>query len=351
MNSTATDSASPTVMPKQPLVSVSTGHSSQSIGTGAIAGIVVAIVLITLICGALVFFCRPSKRRRRDSTEVPAHELENPDFMTEKDINVTAVEINGPMTPPDEMDATAMFECTSKHELAAESMCTELESPSPCRPELPSLGHELPTPELASQGTEHRRSGVSSPDPSPIRSRIASAVLHSPATGWAQSGEPSPESDLISIGSPGPEPTWLGGGMLSRRLSQRPPFQRMDSFEAVSATPTRMRSVHGRTDSSNSGPMAQTPTRASLHGRFGSEDPVGSWDTESAGPSGAYYGHSRAQATLSPLLHSSSHEEARSAMSSPEAGSVRSGLTSPPPFNTMFEESRDSSLDISKSSQ
>ncbi len=349
-NSTTTGSSS-TTGTKQPQVAVSTGHNSQSIGAGAIAGIVIAIVLVTLTCGALVFYCRPSRRRRKTAADSPfprhALELDTPYYTEKKDVNVTAVETDYPMTPPDEIDGTA---AELKHELDAEPIPrTELESPPLLEAhELPSPGLEPRATELASQGRGQRRLGTLSPDPSPIKSRMSTASSSTP-TGWTTSGNPSPEEvGPVSVPSPGAGPTRTGGGTSLRR----PTYQRMVTYEAESATLTQLREVHRRSDSSSSGPSVSTPTQRFSHGRFGSEDSADSWEKrmELASPLGSYHGPSRAHATSSPLLPSTSHDEARSTMSSPAGGSVRSGLMSPPPFTTEFEKSGQSSLDVSKSS-
>ena len=287
------------------------------------------------------------------------------DIMTDKKFpNVGTQETDCPMTPPAEVQGS--------NPLAS----VELElggTPIPGRPELESP--KPWTPELASQKTEQRRLGMSSPDPSPIRSRIPSTVMPSPVTAWAASGEPSPEAELGSATSTNPEMGWT-------ESRQRPSFPRMDSSEAESAALPRRRplplsiqqqtgsldsdsgwsragmppvSVFRRTDSSSSGPWAHAPGRISVHGKLGSDALGTSWDTKMgmgmAGPSGAYYGASRAQATPSPLLPSTGHEEARSAMSSPEIGSDLSGLISPELSHRRFEDSRESSVDVPRSAR
>ena len=383
-NSTTTDSTS-TPAPKQPQVSVSTGHGSQSIGTGAIAGIVVGIVLIALVCGALVFYCRPSRRRRKGSVEVPAYptsprnaaEVEGSHFtnaLGEKFIDITQVETDCPMTPPDEIDDRALFppgrEAASKYELSAEVISpSELESPNP---DLPSPCNEFPTSELAAQGTAQRRSGLSSLDREPMRSRITASRLSSSMTEWASSGKPSPESDLISPASPmsgleRPVPIHRPGYQrmdsseaesASSSMPRRPvprPHQRTDSFESESGrTGDGMPSspLHNRADSSSSGPWRMLGRR-SIHGRLGSKDSIDSMGArmEQASLSGTYYGPSRAQASPSPLLESANYEEARSAMSSPDMSSDRSALISPGPISKTFENSSEASLDISRRSQ
>lgn len=381
MNSTTTDSTSPVTGPKQPQVSVSTSHGSQAIGTGAIAGIVIAIVLVTLICGALVFYCRPSRRRRKHSVEMSATprnmpELADPQFSDtmadKKFVDITTQETDSPMTPAVEVEGFGLPAPRDRgnHELGGVPR-SELESPKPYeRLELPS-SNEMP--ELASQKLVQRRSGTASPDSGPIRSRITSAILQSPTTDWVPSGEPSPEAELASAASPGPEPSWKDSRMESR---MRPSYHRMDSSEAESASTHRrpapspvqgrtgslgseavtpLGHFHGRTDSSSSGPWARTQVRRSAHGRLRSQDSNESWGTrmESAepGPSGAYFGASRAHAMPSQLPPSPGHEEARSGMSSPEVESIRSGLMSPGPFYTQFEDSRESSLDVNRPSK
>ena len=380
-NGTTTDTTSPTTGSKQPQVSVSTGNGSHSIGTGAIAGIVVAIVLITLICGALVFYCRPSKRRRKNSMNtIEVHgnsvfpknalEMEDPQFSDttaeKKYVDITTQETTSPMTPLAEADSGQLGTSTSRgYELGGDSLPprSELESPSACeRSELPSPEHELTTPELAAQ---KRVSGASLLDKGPISSRINSASLSSPATEWTSSGQPSPESEIVSAASPGPQ-LQFGESRL------RPSYTRMDSSEAETASPARRRPapspvqrspvqrrnnsldseaalapIHGRTDSSSSSQFGRLPRRRTVHERFGSQDSNNSWEArmEMAGP--GYYGIPRAQAMPSPLLESQGHEEPRSAMSSPGIGSDRSALRSPEPLTT-YEDSRESSLDMAR---
>ena len=372
-NGITTDNTSPTTGSKQPQVSISTGNGSHSIGTGAIAGIVVAIVLITLICGALVFYCRPSRRRQKSMESVEVHgnsafpknaqEMEDhqfPDTMAEKKyVDVTTQETTTPMTPLAEADGRQLGASPSRdHELGGDPIAlrSELESPPPFeRPELPSPDPELRTPELAAQ---KRFSVASSLGKRHNKPRINSAILSSPVTEWAPSGQPSPESEIVSAASPGPQSPFGG-------IRARPSYPRQDSFEAGSASQRRSRPepsplqqrngsleseaglgpIHGRTNSSSSGQWGRG--RPSVHERFGSQDSNDSWETRmDVGP--AYYGTSRAQATPSPLLESQAREEARSAMSSPETGSVRSALISPELPKT-FEDSRESSIDVARS--
>ena len=285
-------------------------------------------------------------------------------YPEKKTENITTIETTDPMTPLAEADGRELGASLSRdHELGGDSPPprSELEGLKPCeRSELPSPERELTTPELAAQ---KRVSGASSLDKGRMRSRIASASLSSPVIGWAPSGQPSPESEIVSAASPGPQSPFGEPRM-------RPSYPRMDSSEAESTpwarrrpapSPVQRRNdsleseagltpVHGRTNSSSSGQWGQVQPRRSVHERVGSQDSNDSWETrmETAGP--AYYGTSRAQATPSPLLESHGHEEARSAMSSPGVGSDRSALKSPEPFKT-FEDSRESSLDVARQSR
>ena len=363
-NSTA-ESAPPTTSPGQPQVSVSTGHGSQSLGIGAIAGIVVALVGITLICGAVIFYCRPSRRRRRKSVEAPAYiitpkdafEVQGSHFSntTAKDkiVDIIQEEKDSPMTPPDER---------SGYELdAGRALPSELGSPIP---ELPSPGHEPPTFELASPETVPRRIA---PDPSPIAPSIT-AIRSSYRNEWNQSGTPSPESEFTSA----PSPDSAAASPSIKRISRRPTYPRQDSLGAEPVlssaarpatrpaanpvqprgdsmyfesgrTPDAMQSspLPNRTGSSNFGQWSGTSTGRSMHGRVQSKDSIDSFDTrlEHGSPSGTYSGTPRVQASPSPLQEYHSHEELRSAMSSPELGSEKSGLMSPPPLLKRFEDS------------
>ena len=384
-NGTTTDSTSSTAGPKQPQVSVSTGNSPQAIGTGAIAGIVIAIVLVTLICGALVFYCRPSRRRRKHSIEMLASppypknmpELADPRFpdtmADKKFVDVTTQETDNPMTPAVEVEGFGLPAQMDRgnHELGGVPR-SELDSPEPDeRLELPSPDE---MPELVSQKRGQRRSGIVSPDPDQIRSRIASAISQSPGTEWSPSGEPSPEAEHVSAALPGPEPFWKDSTIGSR---MRPPYHRMDSSEAESASSARRRPVpspvqertgslgseagaplgafHGRPNSSSSGQWARMQAPRFAHGRLRSQGSNESWETRmeggEPGPSGAHYGASRAHVMPYQLPPSPGHEEARSAMSTPEVGSTRSALISPGPCHTTFEESRESSLDENRPSK
>ena len=198
---------------------------SHGIGTGAIAGIAIAIVLIAAICSGFFIF-RCLQRRKRDKLNNHSIiEVEAPKVLPEDDedskhnysqdlevkkpiaATVTVNEAQGPMTPPSEVDGGYFFTGGEKQQIQSSTfelpgspgsppnrselstpepwqgelgdpdvIRSELSTPDPCynHPELPSpnSSHELGSPSMSS---------VSSAQPSPPLYGDRRSALHSPA--------------------------------------------------------------------------------------------------------------------------------------------------------------------------
>lgn len=224
-----------------------TDNGSHGIGTGAIAGIAIAIVLIASLCGS--FFIFRSLRKKRLSQKLamaPVEEFKaisdiesdhKHDFSDEPEVKkptMTTVTVDEvPMTPPlSEADGNEFFtpygekrrpqsrimelpaEPVDRSEMPSpspEELRSELSTPEPKwnYPELPSPdpSQELPSPSLSlaesghpspdikrrrSPGLEHRRSALTSPEPRLPLQRPDSIRVESSESeaGWTRDGMP-----------------------------------------------------------------------------------------------------------------------------------------------------------------
>lgn len=223
-----------------------TNNGSHGIGTGAIAGIAIAIVLIAILCGS--FFIIRSVRRKRQSRKLCTGPVDEPkamsdfesdhkhDFSDEPEVKknatttITVDEV--PMTPPlSEADGNEFFapfgekqrpqsrimelpaEPVDRSEMPSpspEELRSELSTPEPKwnYPELPSPdpSQELPSPSLSSTefgdpspdldhrrspSLERRRSALTSPEPRPQRPRLSQGESSESEAGWTRDGMPS----------------------------------------------------------------------------------------------------------------------------------------------------------------
>ena len=214
-----------------------TGNGSHGIGTGAIAGIAIAIVLIAGICGSFFVFRHIRNKRRSQKAAATAAPVAESKAMSDSDSDhkhdfsdgpevkknaaatVTVAEV--PMTPPlSEADGNEFFGLSGEKrrpqsrimELPAEPVDrSEMSSPSP-----EELRSELSTPEPKWNYPE-----LPSPDPS--------QELPSPGLSSADSGHPSPDPERRR--SPSLE------NRRSALTSPEPrlPLQRPDSIRADSS--------------------------------------------------------------------------------------------------------------------
>jgi len=223
------------------IITTTAGSGSQGIGTGAIAGIAIAIVLIASLCGA--FFVFRSLRRRRNDKKAASEELEGePKFIPDIDqafkqgfsqdpetakkpvatAFITAVD--SPMTPPlFEADGGYFSAMNEKGQYSHNIM--ELPGSPGSPPNRSEIGSPEP-PELESPEPEAFRSELSTPEP-----RLA----------WElPSPDPShemPASPAISSVSSSQTPPLIDNRRSAldspRRLPiQRPTSDRFDSSES-----------------------------------------------------------------------------------------------------------------------
>ena len=235
------------------------GNSSNGIGTGAIAGVAIAIALVGIIAAVTAFFCMRRRRHARKLSQLP-YNLSSPNDQTKIDdskerdstedlksrkpaVGVTVAEV--PMTPQfSEIGGDEYFsQGTSRQqrpELAGELVSrSELSTPDPfTRAELPS-----PDPQAL-------RSELSTPEPlypnSELPAPNMSAELPSPSVSAANS--PDLGSDRSALNSP-----------LPRLPLQRPSSMRMDSSDSEAGfTRDGMRNFRQRLPSNDSNPTATT---------------------------------------------------------------------------------------------
>lgn len=258
---TGTTTANPTSSNAAIVKTTNTG--SHGIGTGAIAGIAIAIVIIATLCGSFFILRSLRKKRRSQKMAMAAAEEVKPmsdmdsdqkhDFSDEPEVKknttttVTIAEV--PMTPPlSEADGSEFFtpfgekqrsqsrimelpaEPVDRSEMPSpspEELRSELSTPEPKwnYPELPSPdpSQELPSPSLSPAGSGHpsprrcpslenRRSALNSPEPHLPIQRPDSIRIDSSESeaGWTRDGMPtgpfhcryqSDDSDTPSISS------------------------------------------------------------------------------------------------------------------------------------------------------
>jgi len=210
--STTTDSPAPNpTSTTGPVIKTTTGSGSHGIGTGAIAGIAIAIVLIASLVGTFFIFKslrrRNSKKVNKGAIEVDASDLKDmpdidedskKDFPADLEVKkpvtatVTVYEAVGPMTPPSEVDGGYFF--TGNETGQVQTRTVELPGSPPNRSELSTP--EPWTPELPSPDPEAIRSELSTPDPcynhAELPSPDPSQGLDSPGISSISSGQPSP---------------------------------------------------------------------------------------------------------------------------------------------------------------
>lgn len=241
------------------VVKTTAGGGSNGIGTGAIAGIAIAIILIGALCGALFFF-----RRRRNNKKIDSEKFGNePKFIPNEDFkqdfsqdpealkkpmaDATVTAVDSPMTPPLSEADGGYFSAITKRG-GVSSQFTELPgSPGsfPCRSE---MGSPEP-PELESPDPQGLRSELSTPEPGPAWELPSSDPSHempvSPGISSISSGQTPPLIDNRRSGLNSP-----------RQLPiQRPMSDRFDSSESEAGwTRDGMphRPFHRRYDSSES---------------------------------------------------------------------------------------------------
>lgn len=306
-------------------------NSSHGIGTGAIAGIAIAIVLIATLCGS--FFIFRNLRRKRQAqklTMAPVNESKamcdiesdhKHDFSDEPEVKknntatVTIAEV--PMTPPlSEADGNEYFPPFGEKqipqsrimELPAEPVDrSEMSSPSP-----EELRSELSTPEPKWSYPE-----LPSPDPS--------QELPSPGSSSTDSGHPSPDLEQrrsLSLQNRGSALT-----SLEPRLPQRPGTIRMDSSESEAGwtrdgMPTgpfhrRYLSDESDTPSISSRPrnsrMESSDSEAFIHSnRIGESSAESESPSSSIRPINQHVGSSESESPVSSPSISSSASQQRS---------------------------------------
>lgn len=277
-NTSATTAANPNSSNKS-VVKTTTG-GSHGIGTGAIAGIAIAIVLIASLVGA--FFVYRSLKRRRNGKRFPtSEELEGePEFKPNFDQDfkqdfpqdpepkkhmtaTTVIAVDSPMTPPLEADGGYFSVSNEKEPYYAHAM--ELPGSPGSPPNRSEMGSPEP-PELESPNPEIIRSELSTPEPrlawelpSPDPSHEMPA---SPAISSMSSSQPSPpvnEDRRSGLNSPRQLPIqrpasdrfdsseseagWTRDGM-----SQRPFHTRYDSSESLQSRPRHSRMASADSD-------------------------------------------------------------------------------------------------------
>lgn len=214
-----------------------TNNGSHGIGTGAIAGIAIAFVLIAALCGS--FFIFRSLRRKRQSRKLAMTPSNEPkamsdiesdhkhDFSDEPEVKknttttVTVAEV--PMTPPlSEADGNEFF-APFGEERRPQSPPMELPAEPLDRSEMPSPSPEELRSELSTPEPKWNYPELPSPDPS--------QELPSPGLSLADSSHPSP--DLEQRRSPSLEHRRSALTSPEPRLSvQRPDPTRTDSSES-----------------------------------------------------------------------------------------------------------------------
>lgn len=225
-----------------PIVKTSTGGGSHGIGTGAIAGIAIAIVLIASLCGA--FFVFRILKRRRSSKEANPKELEgepkfipnidqdskhdysqDPEFAKKPMAAATVTAVYSPMTPPMSEADGGYFTGINGKETYTNNIVELSGSPGffPTRSE---MGSPEP-PELESPDAETLRSELSTPEP-----RLA-WELPSPDPSLEMAASPCISSVSSSQTTPSLTDNRRSGLSSPRQLPiQRPTSDRFDSSES-----------------------------------------------------------------------------------------------------------------------
>ena len=267
-NATSSSPAAPTLVK-------TTANGSHGIGTGAIAGLAIAIAIVGIVVALGAFFCMRRRRRAKKRSELPSDATppddptkgqdsqvrDSSDYAQPKkpDFGVTVTEV--PMTPLSEIDGREFLSSGTPWkptELPGEQIPrSELSTPEPFyRPELPSSHPQALRSELSTPEPIYMDSELPTPDPS--------HELDSPDFS-ATNSHPSPNlgSERSALNSP-----------LPCQLAERPFTMRMDSSESESGFrradihPSRQ-TVHS--DASNS----PTATKRPRYKRMGTDEPFG----------------------------------------------------------------------------
>ena len=255
-----------------------TTNGSHGIGTGAIAGIAIAIVLIATLCGS--FFIFRSLRRKRQSQKAaltlvdepkaisdlesdPKHGFsDEPEVKKNTTTTVTVAEV--PMTPPlSEADGNEFFAPFGERR-RPQSRIMELPAEPVDRSEMPSPSPEDLRSELSTPEPKWNYPELPSPDPS--------QELSSPGLSTTDSDRPSP--DLEQRRSPSLEIRRSALTSPEPRLPiQRPVSIRVDSSESEAGWSRDNMPIgpfHRRYQSDDSdAPSVSTRPR---HSRMGSSD-------------------------------------------------------------------------------
>lgn len=225
-----------------PIVKTNTSSGSHGVGTGAIAGIAIAIVLIASLCGA--FFTFRSLKRRRNSRKANLEELDGePKFIPDIDQDskhdysqyqetskkplaaATVTAVDSPMTPP-LSEADGGYFGANNGEARFSNNIMELPGSPGSPPNRSEMGSPEPT-ELESPEPEALRSELSTPEP-----RLA-WELPSPDPSHEMPASPG----ISSVSSSQPSPPLIDNrrsGLHSHRglPIQRPTSDRFDSSES-----------------------------------------------------------------------------------------------------------------------
>ena len=241
-----------------------TGNSSHSLGTGAIAGIAIAFVLIAMLGGSYVVYRILRKRQEKKRLAKRAEPKSDKPFGDDsldmvKPVILEGPEVKNPMATTVTIDEVALTPPLSEADgeffapFGEKQPLNELPAESPDRSELPSpdeLRSELSTPdpmysnpELASQELRHElpspslSSGHPSPNLGHSRSTLTSPAPHQTFC--------RPISERID--SSEPEAGFTRDGML-----RRPSFHQRYNSEDSDVPSLQSRPRHSRLDSIDS---------------------------------------------------------------------------------------------------
>ncbi|KAL9098078.1 MAG: hypothetical protein Q9163_006192 [Psora crenata] len=254
---TANDTGSSGSNPTSSAVVKTTGNDSHGIGTGAIAGLAIAIALVGIIAAITAFWCMRRRRRAKRSSQLsggttPGEDPAKVDDSKERDssddpgpkkVTVGVHATNTPITPPpSEMPGQDFFSAGTPMKP------TELEGEHLSRSEL-STPDPSTRPELASSDTLPLRSELSTPEPlwsnPELPTPDPSHELPSPSVSVPTQSHPSPNLDASRSALNSPVPLVFPG---------RPLSMRMDSSESESGfTYDNMRQFHRRFHTDASG--------------------------------------------------------------------------------------------------
>lgn len=312
---TTQPSSTNSVISTHPPITKSTSHSSHSLPTPAIAGIAIAIIVLTLVAGAFGVWVRIKRKRNparesrpelaADPRDVPELEGKGNQSSTSSndkksaDDSVAEVTDEKMQVQLEQNEIRIMDQGNNVHHGApielggSDVLIPELPSPDParahelCSPEAEIMRSELSTPEpfwrpeMPSPEMGDALAGRASPpvenSPSPLSSpgslwSTNRALPRRPTHGrmdssesegaWTRDGMPStiPRQNshprVSSTGSDPPNPGWARDRIPSNASSRRQQHARVDSSDSEGAfshaTFTPGRPAHARVDSSDS---------------------------------------------------------------------------------------------------